>query len=102
MKILGLVIIWLVIFGLAFVAPRLIEPTGSGFTRGLNRLPAFFGMHCLSFILAIGTAIFTFRTRSDLTKFLLISGFTPLAINLLFVVVVVGIYLAAMVDAMLR
>lgn len=100
MKILGLVLFWAIIFGMAFIVPRFIEPTGDGFTRGINRLPALLGLHCLGLIIAIFTAGLTVRTRKEIAKWLLFAGFAPLAIDLLLIGLVVVLYAGAMITGM--
>ena len=98
MKILMLVLLWIVIFILAFVAPRFIEPTGSGFTRGTNRLPALMGLHCVAFLVALVTAALSYRSRAELGKWLLAVGFVPLAVDLLLLgLAVIAILLAMFV-----
>lgn len=95
MKILGLVLLWLVLFFAAFVAPRFIEPTGSGFTRGTNRLPLLLGLHCFGFILAIFTAWLTYSSREKIAKWLLVAGFAPITIDALLIVLLVLFYVVA-------
>lgn len=100
MKILGLVILWLVIFIAAFVVPRFIEPTDSGFTRGLNRLPALFGLHCLGFVLALFTAGLTYSSRAKIAKWLVIAGFTPIIIDVLLILLLMLFYVGAIISGM--
>lgn len=52
-----LLLLWLVLFVAAFVAPRFVAPTGDGFTRGLNRLGLFFIWHLAAFLVAIIAAV---------------------------------------------
>ncbi len=85
MKILILVAVWAMMFTLAFIVPRLIEPTGDGFTRGMNRLPAAIGLQCLAFCVAAVTAGLSFTTREELAKWILVTGFIPLVIQILLV-----------------
>lgn len=98
MKILGLVILWLVIFIAAFVAPRFIEPTDSGFTRGMNRLPVLFGLHCFGFILALFTAGLSYSSRTRIAKWLLVVGFAPITIDVLLIVLLVLFFVGAVIS----
>jgi hypothetical protein len=91
MKILIFALIWAVVLSLAFIIPRSIEPTGDGFTRGANRLPATLGLHCLSFLLALFIAGWSYRTRADIDTWLLMAGFAPLLISILAVMLLVVI-----------
>ena len=98
MKILGSVILWLVIFIAAFVVPRFIEPTGSGFTRGTNRLPIVFGLHCLGFIFALFSAGLTYKSQREITKWLLVVGFTPITVDILLIVLLVLFFVGALIS----
>ncbi len=44
---------WLLAFVGSFIAFAVIEPTGSSFTRGMNRAGAFFGWQAAAFGLAV-------------------------------------------------
>jgi hypothetical protein len=100
-KVLILVFIWIVLFSLAFILPRFIEPSGDGFTRGLNRLPAAFGLHCLGFLVALFTAALSYRARAAIKKWLLVVGFGPLVADLLLFMVLLFGLLAALLSAQL-
>jgi hypothetical protein len=97
MKILGLVGIWVVIFISAFVVPRFIEPTGSGFTRGMNRLPFVFGLHGLGFLVALFTAGLSYSSRAKIAKWLFITGFIPISIDVLLVALILVFYGGAII-----
>lgn len=99
-KILGLVLFWLVMFITSFLAPRLIEPTGSGFTRGTNRLPLLLGLQCISFVLALFSAGLTYSHRAKIAKWLLVAGFAPITIDVLLVVLVVLFYGISIISGM--
>ena len=96
LKILGATTLWVIVFVAAFILPRLIEPTGSGFTRGFNRLPFFFGLQCLGLILALTSGILAYINRATLEKWVVITGVTPFAITALLVSGLLMFYLGAM------
>lgn len=96
MKILILVAVWALFFVSGFVVPRFIPPTGEMFTRGLNRLPAIIGLQCLAFGMAVVTAGLSFATRKELARWMLVTGFVPLAIEILLIVFVTVILVGAM------
>jgi hypothetical protein len=100
MKIIAMVLVWGVVFAAGFILPRFIEPTGDGFTRGLNRLPYFFTLHCLGFIVAVVTAALSFNSRAELSKWLQFTGFVPLLAYFLLIGLVVVVYIGAMISGM--
>ena len=57
-SILFLTLLWLLLFGLSFLAPRWMEATGDGFTRGLNRVAAFMLWQLGAFIVSITLFLF--------------------------------------------
>jgi hypothetical protein len=100
MKILIPAVIWLVVFVSAFLVFQIIEPTGSGFTRGTNRLPPFFGLQCLAFVIALVTAFLAFRSRGEVAGWQVVTGFAPLVIHSLLIVLVVVAYGIAIITTL--
>lgn len=101
-KILGLVLFWLLIFVAAFVVPRFIEPTGSGFTRGYNRMPLVFGFQCFGVLLALIAAGLTYKNRTKITKGMIVTGFAPLSIYVLVVLLIVISYAIMIIIGLLN
>ncbi len=60
-------VFWLIAFALSLALAANVEPTGTGFTRGMNRVGTFFRWQFLAFALAIITWMLA-RGRSDLSK----------------------------------
>lgn len=54
-----LLLIWATLWVASLLVPAALSPTGDGFTRGMNRVSAFFGLQFAAGI--IGLAIFSFR-----------------------------------------
>ncbi|GAB4435931.1 MAG: hypothetical protein Kow0031_17670 [Anaerolineae bacterium] len=100
MKILVMVLAWAMIFAAGFILPRFIEPTGDGFTRGLNRLPYFFALHCLGLMVALLSAAISLRSKAEIAVWLLVTGFVPLAAYALLIGLVVVVYIGAMISGM--
>ena len=100
MKILGMVFVWALIFVAAFIVPRFIEPTGSGFTRGMNRMPVILGMHCVGFVVAVLIAVYTTHSMSKLAKWLFVTGFAPPAVYGLMVVLLIVVYVGAIISGL--
>ena len=53
MAVVALVAMWALAFGLSFFLFMTTEPTGDGFTRGINRVGLFFGWQGVAAILAL-------------------------------------------------
>ncbi len=49
----GLLIVWAGVYVASFIIPFSYEATGDGFTRGLNRVGAFFGWQTAAGLLAV-------------------------------------------------
>lgn len=49
----GLLIIWVIVYAASFIIPFSYEATGDGFTRGLNRVAAFFGWQFAAGLIAL-------------------------------------------------
>lgn len=95
-----LVVVWAFIFAAGFVLPRFIEPTGDGFTRGTNRLPYVFALHCLGLIIAIITAGVALRTKAEIAVWLLLTGFVPLVVYILMIGLLLVVFSGAMFSGM--
>ena len=63
----------------------------------MNRLPVAVGLQCLAFCVAIVTAGLSFTTRKELSKWILVAGFVPFAIEVLLIGFVFVILVGAMV-----
>lgn len=94
-KLIGsLAILWGVLFLLSFIAPRFMEATGDGFTRGLNRVGSFFMWQAGAFVTA-GVLFLVARTtiqKSGIKRWLF---FMPLLIHLLMVLLLIIVFLVA-------
>ncbi|MEM7571146.1 MAG: hypothetical protein AAF337_15250 [Pseudomonadota bacterium] len=79
--------LWLCVFVYSFFSVMGVEPTGEGFTRGLNRLMIFFGWHVAALVGAIAVLMVGWRVESAGLKWL---ARTPALIHLLAVIAVLG------------
>ena len=89
-----ILIAWVVVFILAFVAPRFIAATGDGFTRGLNRVGAFLMWQLGAFCLSIFLVVIAW-SKMQSSKGLKWAFSIPLMIHLLLVVFVIGVIVVA-------
>jgi len=87
--------IWSALQILAMAYPALTAPTGDGFTRGLNRITAFFGFQGVAGILAITLAIQSFQHRTKLSRIWRIFAAVPITVAALLLLAVLGLILSA-------
>lgn len=80
--------IWLVLFALAFVAPRFVAATGDGFTRGLNRIGIFFLWHFAALVVAVAAAIWGWVKLREFRVLRWVCS-VPLCIHVLMILLVV-------------
>ncbi len=77
----GLVLVWTCLTVISFVSLWVIEPTGDGFVRGLNRTKAWLSWQALALATAFVAAFVTGRSRSELSKTQRLLGFGPIALT---------------------
>ena len=87
--------IWLLLQILAMAYPALTGPTGDGFTRGLNRVTAFFGFQSVAGILALILAVQSIQHRQALTRIWRILSAVPITVASLLLFTVIGLILSA-------
>ena len=87
--VLFLLFAWVILFALSFILPRTVEATGDGFTRGLNRLSIFFGWQIAAFVVAILTALLSWRRSKPQHRFKW-AGYIPAGTHLGLFLFVVG------------
>lgn len=90
---------WLVLFIVAVVAMRATEPTGSSFTRGVNRVGVFFQWQAASFAAALACYAVTRAARGRVSRTLRWLGYAPLTIDLSLLGLLVLLYLGAVLFA---
>ncbi len=81
--------LWVFVFAMAFVAPRLIEATGDGFTRGMNRLGAFLLWQLGAFAISVFLAVFTWTVLKP-KRWIRWVYSIPLLLHLCSVLLIVG------------
>ena len=88
-RVIGLVLVWAVIFAASYAVPMTMEATGDGFTRGLNRFGYWFWPQAAAFVLAIVVWTVAAGRRAQLSNGLIWLARLPL--------IVVGVQVAAFV-----
>lgn len=88
-RVIGLFLIWSVIFAASYAVPLTMEATGDGFTRGLNRFGYWFWPQAVAFVIAIVIWIVAASRRAQLSNGLMWLARVPL--------ITVGVQIAALV-----
>ena len=87
---LGAVLVaWAVVWGASWLLPWQLEPTGDGFTRGMNRLGAFFALQLAALVPAVAALVLARRLAPG--GWLRRAGFVPLAAALVLVCFIAGL-----------
>lgn len=85
--VIGGFILWLCLFVYSFFSTMGVEPTGDGFTRGLNRVTLFLSWHFAAFVMAIVVIVAGWRLQNKARKWL---SRVPVLIHVLAVVGLFG------------
>ena len=75
--------LWLIVFATSFFVFSRIEPTGSSFTRGINRAIPVILLQLLALLLALATLIVALRNRDSVNLFGWLLAISPLAAMLI-------------------
>lgn len=84
--------LWILIFAASFALPFVLEPTGDGFTRGLNRIAALFLWQGIAFAIAVVVWILGLGIERDRTGMRWASR-VPAIVHVVSVLLVVGLVL---------
>ena len=82
-------VVWIMVFLLAFIAPRFMAAEGDGFTRGLNRVGAFLLWQLGAAFISINLAIIAQVKMKD-SRFMKWLYTSPLLLHLFLVILVLG------------
>jgi hypothetical protein len=67
-RVIGILVVWAVVFAASFIVPMFIAPTGESFFRGLNRIAYWFWLQAAAFVLAIIVGVWAHARRSDISR----------------------------------
>jgi len=95
-RVIGLFLVWAVVFAVSYAVPMTMEATGDGFTRGLNRFGYWFWPQAAAFVLAIAVWTIAAGRRAQLSNGLMWLARLPL----IAVAVQVAGFLALVIYAM--
>lgn len=82
--------LWLALFLASFAVLFLTEPTGDGFTRGLNRLASFMTWQGIAMAPAVLAALLTYRAAGSGDPHSKRIGYAPLTISVLLIALLVA------------
>ena len=79
-RLIGLLLVWAVVFAASFIVPIFIPPTGESFFRGLNRIVYWFWLQVAAFVLAIVIGLWAHARRTDISRRLVWFSRVPLIV----------------------
>ncbi|MEO0411210.1 MAG: hypothetical protein AAF221_05120 [Pseudomonadota bacterium] len=85
--VLGGLVLWAGLFVYSFFSTQGVEPTGDGFTRGMNRVSIFMSWHFAAFVVSIAVIVAGWPLEKKLHKWL---SRLPVLIHVLAVIGVIG------------
>ena len=93
--------LWVGLFGAAFAAFQLTEPSGDSFLRGLNKVYAFLVWQLAAAAVALASFILVRRVRKLAGIATRLAGYVPPAISGALFLLVIGFYVYAIVASRL-
>jgi hypothetical protein len=66
--VIGILLVWAVVFAASFIVPMFIAPTGEFYMRGLNRLNYWFGLQVAALALAIAAWVSAHLRRGEISR----------------------------------
>jgi hypothetical protein len=79
--VIGILLLWAIVFAASFIVPLFITPTSEGFLRGFNLVVWWFWLQVAAFVVAIAVAITAHSRRSELSKRLLWTSRMPVILG---------------------
>jgi len=67
-RVIGILLLWVIVFAASFVVPLFIRPTGEMFLRGFNRIEYWFWFQVAAFAVAIALAIAAQIWRAEISR----------------------------------
>ncbi len=76
--VIGILLVWALVFAASFVVPMFVAPTGESFFRGLNRIAYWFWLQVAALVLAIILGTWAHARRSEISRSLVWLSRAPL------------------------
>ena len=86
-------VVWMIFFVLSIIMAVSTEPTGDGFTRGMNRTMVFLTWQVAAFVVSLISFFLARDKTSNSSKTLRFIGKTPLYTHCVILIFVVGVVL---------
>ena len=80
-RVIGIFLLWAIVFAASFAVPLFIRPTGEMFFRGFNRIEYWFWFQAAAFVVAIVLAISTLIWRAQISSRLAWTGRVPVILG---------------------
>ena len=81
LQVIGILLLWAIVFAASFVVPLFVRPTGEMFFRGFNRIEYWFWFQVAAFVIAIALAISIHIWRAEISSRLAWTGRVPVMIG---------------------
>ena len=67
-RVMGILLLWAIVFAASFIVPLFIRPTGESFFRGFNRIEYWFWLQVAAFAVAIAAAVAAHMWRAEMSR----------------------------------
>ena len=80
-QVIGIFVLWVIVFAASFIVPLFIPPTNVGFLSGFNRVVWWFWLQVAAFVVAIALAISIHIGRAQISSRLAWTGRVPVILG---------------------
>ena len=81
LQVIGIFVLWAIVFAASFIVPLFIPPTNVGFLSGFNRVVWWFWLQVAAFVVAIVLAVSIHKGRSQISSQLAWTGRAPVILQ---------------------
>ena len=81
LRVIGILVLWAIVFAASFIVPLFITPTSEGFLRGFNLIVWWFWLQVAAFVVAIAAAIAGQTWRVEISRLLLWTSRAPVILG---------------------
>ena len=66
--VIGILLVWVVVFAASFIVPIFVPPTGESFFRGLNRIVYWFWLQVAALVFAVAASVLAHAKRANISR----------------------------------